>query len=113
MSSGEALRRTDVEAFTQRLPGRRLLNLYGSTEVSADVLWSEIEAGAGEVPLGRPIDHTTAYVLDGSMNLLPVGVAGELYVGGANLARGYHGAVAAADDGDRVAAGVGAAARRR
>jgi amino acid adenylation domain-containing protein/non-ribosomal peptide synthase protein (TIGR01720 family) len=90
ISSGEALRRSDVSSFTDALPGRTLLNLYGSTEVSADVLFAELQASSSPV-LGRPIDHTSAYVLDDDGQPLPVGIAGELYVGGANLARGYHG----------------------
>jgi amino acid adenylation domain-containing protein/non-ribosomal peptide synthase protein (TIGR01720 family) len=88
VSSGEALRSSDVRAFAQRLPGRTLLNLYGSTEVSADVLWWEAEPH-GPVLIGRPLDNTSAYVLDADLQALPVGVVGELYVGGACLARGY------------------------
>jgi amino acid adenylation domain-containing protein len=90
ISSGEALQLSDAERFARELPGRTLLNLYGSTEVAADVLWSEVQPGAAGVSLGGPIDNTTAHVLDAALNPAPTGVPGELYVGGAGLARGYH-----------------------
>src|SRR5262249_37109224 len=72
--------------------GRKLLNLYGSSEVTADVTWSE-ESGEGEggVKIGRPIDNTQVYLLDGRVQPVAKGVKGELYVSGAGLARGYLG----------------------
>jgi amino acid adenylation domain-containing protein len=91
ISSGEALPARLSEAFSEKLPGSGLLNLYGSSEVSADVTWHEIggeERGPG-VPLGRPIANTQIYLLDSHLQLVPVGVSGELYVGGQGLARGY------------------------
>ena len=73
-------------------PPRRLLHVYGPTETTTFATWHLIDAvpaGATNVPIGRPIANTSAYVLDAWMNLVPVGVPGELCVGGPGLALGY------------------------
>lgn len=96
--SGEPLAAPTVDEFRRLLPGVRLLNLYGSTEVAGDVLYWEPGAGQSEpapVPIGRPIANARAYILDADMNLLPRGARGELYVAGKNLAMGYFNAPAA------------------
>ncbi|MBZ1351815.1 AMP-binding protein, partial [Alcaligenaceae bacterium LF4-65] len=72
-----------------------MLNGYGPTEASVCVtiagpLDPQMDAAA-LVPIGRPIQNTQIYILDGSLNPLPVGLAGELYIAGAGLARGYLG----------------------
>ena len=72
----------------------RLCNAYGVTEatITATIYEpaGEFDPGAADcVPIGRPIANTEAYVLDQNLNLLPIGVTGELYLGGACLARGY------------------------
>ncbi|MBI1790828.1 MAG: amino acid adenylation domain-containing protein [Acidobacteria bacterium] len=69
----------------------RLHNLYGPTEACIDATWASYSASdAGEfVPIGRPIGNLRAYVLDRNLQLVPPGVPGELYLGGAGLARGY------------------------
>jgi amino acid adenylation domain-containing protein len=91
ISSGEALPLELSERFREVMPGRLLLNLYGSSEASADSTY--FEAGecesAGSVLIGRPIDNTQIYVLDEYMQPKPVGLPGELYIGGDGLARGY------------------------
>ncbi|HEU4562489.1 MAG TPA: methyltransferase, partial [Longimicrobium sp.] len=70
----------------------RLVNHYGPTESSVVSTAAEVPADCvGAPPIGLPIENQTAYVLDGWMNPVPVGVAGELWVGGAGLARGYLG----------------------
>jgi thioesterase domain-containing protein/acyl carrier protein len=92
VTSGEALAADLVEKFTVQLPHSVLLNLYGSSEVAADVTCYQVAGGesAKSVPIGRPISNTEIYILDAQMQPAPIGVVGDLYVGGTNLARGYH-----------------------
>ncbi|HEU4507290.1 MAG TPA: amino acid adenylation domain-containing protein, partial [Pyrinomonadaceae bacterium] len=91
-TSGEVLTQELLEVFLSRLPNAVLLNLYGSSEVAADVTWSELDQrpDSATVPIGRPIANTGIYLLNSDLQRAPVGVAGELYVQGAGLARGYH-----------------------
>ncbi|GHH42457.1 amino acid adenylation domain-containing protein [Streptomyces umbrinus] len=69
--------------------GRRMINAYGPTESTVAATLSTPLSGDGTAPIGRPLPDTRAYVLDDAMRLLPAGVVGELYIGGAGLARGY------------------------
>ncbi|HEY9348323.1 MAG TPA: amino acid adenylation domain-containing protein, partial [Inquilinus sp.] len=88
--SGEALSENLQTQFHATLPVP-LHNLYGPTEAAVDVTYWECrrDAEPGPVPLGRPIWNTQLYVLDPGLQPVPVGVNGELYLAGANLARGY------------------------
>ncbi|NEE51874.1 amino acid adenylation domain-containing protein, partial [Streptomyces sp. SID8455] len=87
ISSGEPLSRSLAARFHAKLPHARLLNLYGSSEISADSLaW---EADGPDVRIGSPLWNTRVRVLDARLNPVPRGVPGELYVAGAGLARGY------------------------
>ncbi|MFF2142320.1 amino acid adenylation domain-containing protein [Kitasatospora sp. NPDC058190] len=91
--SGEALRPETVgryfERYGQHAPA--LYNLYGPTEASIDVThWQcRPEDAAGPVPIGRPVANTTLYVMDRAGRQLPAGVAGELCIGGVQVAIGY------------------------
>ncbi|SEP81364.1 non-ribosomal peptide synthase domain TIGR01720/amino acid adenylation domain-containing protein [Pseudomonas sp. NFACC02] len=89
--SGEALPADLARDTLQRLPNAGLFNLYGPTEAAIDVThWTcRNEPGAG-VPIGRPIANLQIHILDSRLNPQPIGVPGELYIGGAGLARGYH-----------------------
>ncbi len=69
----------------------RVINNYGPTEAGVTVSLFEVEQGAGyrSVPLGKPLANTRAYLLDDRLSPVPIGVPGELYVGGVGIARGY------------------------
>ena len=88
--SGEALSRSLQQRFEERLECG-LFNLYGPTEAAVDVTAWQCERGTGEqtVPIGHAIANTQVYVLDAFGEPAPVGVAGEVYLGGAGLGRGY------------------------
>jgi acyl-coenzyme A synthetase/AMP-(fatty) acid ligase/acyl carrier protein len=91
ISSGEALSVRLAEKFASTKPGSSLVNLYGCSEVAADVTWhlcNEFE-NAGTIPIGRPLDNTQIYILDADLNPTAIGISGEIYVGGFALARGY------------------------
>ncbi|MFV3406947.1 AMP-binding protein, partial [Pseudomonas sp. NY15463] len=89
--SGEALPVDAQQQVFTKLPQAGLYNLYGPTEAAIDVThWTCREEGADTVPIGQPIANLSTYVLDAELNPVPVGVIGELYLGGEGLARGYH-----------------------
>jgi amino acid adenylation domain-containing protein/non-ribosomal peptide synthase protein (TIGR01720 family) len=89
---GEALHRSLVERFWERLPAPQVVNLYGPTEVTIDSVFhvsGRQASGAVMEPIGRPIANLSALVLDRAMKLCPIGVPGELHLGGAGVGRGY------------------------
>ena len=90
--SGETLAPDLCQRFLECMPHSRLVNLYGASEDAADVTWYEASPQRHvpvRVPIGRPIANTQVYVLDRHCQPVPIGVPGELYVGGAGLAQGY------------------------
>ena len=73
-------------------PPKRLINAYGPTESTTYTTWKEIDEiapDARSVPIGRPLSNTTVFLLDESFNPVPVGVVGEIYIGGEGVAKGY------------------------
>ncbi|MEU6297799.1 amino acid adenylation domain-containing protein, partial [Streptomyces erythrochromogenes] len=91
IASGEALPAHTQDAFFRVLPGAELHNLYGPTEAAVDVTLWPCRAGDATVPIGRPAANTRTYVLDGRLAPVAPGTAGELYLAGVQLARGYLG----------------------
>ncbi|MFW9265488.1 non-ribosomal peptide synthetase, partial [Nostoc sp. CALU 546] len=92
IASGEALSLELVQTFQTVVPFAKLINLYGSSEVSANVTYydtSLLPDNLNSVPIGRPIDNTLVYVLNKHLQLTPPGIIGELYTGGDGLAKGY------------------------
>ncbi|KAF1007413.1 MAG: Tyrocidine synthase 3 [Luteibacter sp.] len=92
---GERLDGAKVSAFFDRMPQAELFNTYGPTETTiistATRLVADDIRDDGDIPIGGPIDNTQVHVLDARRRLVPVGVPGELYIGGAGVARGYLG----------------------
>ncbi|MFE3502651.1 amino acid adenylation domain-containing protein [Kitasatospora sp. NPDC059160] len=89
--SGEALPADLRDAHHERLDAE-LVNLYGPTEAAVDVTCWRCRPGDGAtVPIGHPIANIRIHLLDARMNRVPVGVTGELHIGGVGLADGYHG----------------------
>jgi amino acid adenylation domain-containing protein len=93
LAGGDVLSVGHVRRYLARMrEGQRLVNGYGPTEGTTFTCCHVMEKGAevaGSVPIGRPIRNTKVYVLDAGMEIVPVGVVGELYVGGDGLARDY------------------------
>jgi amino acid adenylation domain-containing protein/non-ribosomal peptide synthase protein (TIGR01720 family) len=91
---GEGMAKHAFDEVQQVLQPKRLINGYGPTEtVITPLIWlayPETEFDSAFMPIGRPVGNRSAYILDGGLQPLPVGVAGELYLGGEGVARGYH-----------------------
>ena len=87
LCGGESLFRQLADQLSES--GASLWNLYGPTETTIWSMLNRVETGDRLVPIGRPIANTQIYVLDSHLQTVPVGVHGELYIGGDGLARGY------------------------
>ncbi|MFE1744013.1 amino acid adenylation domain-containing protein [Coleofasciculus sp. H7-2] len=91
---GEVLSWNLIETIQKQASGCQIFNHYGPTEATVGVLTYQLEHQKADcisetVPLGRPIPNTQIYILDAHFQPVPIGVPGELYIGGAGLARGY------------------------
>ena len=93
VTSGEVITPELATRFLNAVPGATFVNLYGSSEVAGDVTGYVVgnPRSLERIPIGRPIDNTRVYVLDRHANPLPIGVPGQIHVGGDGLARGYLG----------------------
>ena len=92
MIGGEAPVPSDVMFWQRRFPEVKLVNHFGPTETTVGCCTFDISVPVAElrsIPIGRPIANTRVYILDTHQEPVPVGVAGELYIGGAGVARGY------------------------
>ena len=92
-SGGEPLTASLYSRFRRAVPAATIYNVYGASEFWDATVFDPSSDGALSevVPIGRPIDNTEAYVLDRFRQPVPIGVTGELHIGGACLARGYVG----------------------
>jgi aspartate racemase len=93
LTGGDVLSVPHIRRALELLPSTRLINCYGPTEsttfATSYPIPRRIGEGSRSIPIGRPIGNTQMYILDRSLSPVPVGVVGELYIGGAGLARGY------------------------
>ncbi|SNT65139.1 nonribosomal peptide synthetase DhbF, partial [Streptosporangium subroseum] len=94
MLGGEPLHTTQLDQWHATHPGVPVINHYGPTEATVGCTDHMVtfpqEIGPGTAPIGRPMWNTHTYVLDHHLRPVPPGVPGELYIAGAQLARGYH-----------------------
>src|SRR5215831_667284 len=94
---GEALSVKHIKKGKEELRGTELINGYGPTEgttfSSSYAIEGEIEEGEGSIAIGRPISNTEIYIIGEGLEGVPIGVVGEICIGGDGLARGYHGRV--------------------
>nr|WP_084510218.1 non-ribosomal peptide synthetase [Nocardia lijiangensis] len=93
-AAGEALSTETAARFAAALPGVHLANWYGPAEATVVTAHPAADAAGVAVPIGAPVANTRVYVLDRHLREAPLGAAGELYVAGVQLARGYAGAPA-------------------
>ncbi len=90
--SGEELKGVMVDLFKEKFKTTHLHNLYGPTEAAIDVTaidLSTVKKGAKRITIGSPVANTHLYIVDDSLQIQPLGVAGELLIGGVQVARGY------------------------
>ncbi|MBJ7311023.1 amino acid adenylation domain-containing protein, partial [Rugamonas sp. CCM 8940] len=89
---GEALPAATAALWRTLSPSSRIINEYGPTETVVGCITYEVDAGLGGrefVPIGRPIANTQIHIVDAGMQPVPLGVVGEIYIGGAGVTRGY------------------------
>ncbi|MCY7965460.1 non-ribosomal peptide synthetase [Bacillus inaquosorum] len=89
---GEALQPGMLQSWNKKYPDTDLINMYGITETTVHVTFKKLSAAdiaKNKSNIGRPLSTLQAYVMDAHMNLQPIGVPGEMYIGGEGVARGY------------------------
>src|SRR5262245_38565199 len=94
MVGGDVLAPATAAAALKHMSSGRVLHMYGPTETTLFATADEVtpaDTARATLPIGRPIGNTTAYVVDGELRPVPIGVPGELLIGGDGLARGYYG----------------------
>ncbi|MDQ6763597.1 MAG: amino acid adenylation domain-containing protein, partial [Bacteroidota bacterium] len=92
LCSGEALTSSLVNEFKKKFDDADLHNLYGPTEAAIDVSYWSLPKAKDKVkvvPIGKPVDNTQLYILSESYDLVPIGIAGEICIGGVQVGRGY------------------------
>ncbi|GFZ92173.1 non-ribosomal peptide synthetase [Okeania sp. KiyG1] len=93
LAGGDVLSVTHVQKVVEKLPGCKLINGYGPTENTTFTCCFQVLADSNlekSVPIGKPISNTQIYILDSNLETVPIGVPGELHIGGDGLAKGYH-----------------------
>lgn len=86
---GEKLNSKLVKTIKSYAPELKIVNHYGPTEATIGVTTFEVNTSLEEIPIGKALDHAYVYILDKELMLLPVGVVGEIYIGGEALSAGY------------------------
>ncbi|MGR3219879.1 MAG: amino acid adenylation domain-containing protein [Candidatus Anammoxibacter sp.] len=87
--SGEALTPDIVDQYFNHFENKSLHNLYGPTEAAVDVAFWPCKRQSQNIPIGKPLANTQLYVLDKYLQPVPIGITGELHIGGVQIARGY------------------------
>ena len=89
LAGGEKLSLRHMQALGSRYPNLEMINAYGPTEDTSIALTYTMKGNPEKILIGKPIHNTSVYIIDRSGHLCPVGIAGEIYLGGQALARGY------------------------
>ncbi len=93
LTGGEALSVNHIERAIKALPSTQIINGYGPTESTTFACCYQIppqlDNSIQSIPIGKPIGNTQIYILDSFLQPVPIGISGEIYIGGAGLARGY------------------------
>ncbi|MFA0960205.1 amino acid adenylation domain-containing protein [Roseivirga sp. BDSF3-8] len=89
VAGGDKLSPFHIEKLRKQYPGLTIINGYGPTENTTFSLTHDIQQVDGDLPIGAPVSNSTAYILNDEMLIQPIGITGEIYLGGDGLARGY------------------------
>ncbi len=86
---GEKIKHVDIDRIKRDNGSIIIVNHYGPTETTVGVIYSEISKLGAKIPIGLPINNTQVYILDSNKLLSPIGVKGEIFIGGDSVTRGY------------------------